>query len=211
MFSVYTPANPPKKRPRRANKPAGTSGLTAAAPTADYRPPLAPTSANNLSDTSRVEHHGAHENASNMTSETIKLSKAVDMLKDHGYKTVFEFMDAYLGADDPQQKAAATRLINNHGTKLLDHLHARRPALVEDWMASVNAIALEKEVKALSDRLRPQYGTQVSHILSDFSIDKLLKDASEVAPTLCSGLRSAGAMPDDMEDDTSRKEYRVVC
>ncbi|KAJ7054575.1 hypothetical protein C8F01DRAFT_995323 [Mycena amicta] len=132
------------------------------------------------------------------------------MLKENGFSTVFEFIDAYFGATEQQQKAAATRLINDHGIEILEHLHGRRPQLVDDWINSVQSAKLEKEVKKLAETLRPQYGDRVSTLLHDFSIDGLLTDAEAVAPTLFAGLRSAGAMPDDLEGGESRKEYRVI-
>ncbi|KAJ7061074.1 hypothetical protein C8F01DRAFT_950174, partial [Mycena amicta] len=126
------------------------------------------------------------------------------------FSTVFGFMDVFLGATDQQQKAAATRLINDHELELLEHLHGRRPELVNDWINGVQAEMLEKEVKKLAETLCLQYGERVTSILHDASIDGLLADAEAIAPTLFLGLRSAGAMPEDLTDNNSRKEHRAI-
>ncbi|KAJ7064171.1 hypothetical protein C8F01DRAFT_984216 [Mycena amicta] len=144
------------------------------------------------------------------SAETKKLAIAVEALKENGFSTVFGFMDAFVGATDQQQKAAATRLINDHGLELLEHLHGRRPELVNDWINGVQAEMLEKEVKKLAETLRLQYGERVTSILHDASIDGLLADAEAIAPTLFLGLRSAGAMPEDLADNNSRKEHRAI-
>ncbi|KAJ7061273.1 hypothetical protein C8F01DRAFT_1210307 [Mycena amicta] len=191
--AMYTPGKPPTQRKRRTTTAVRDAAMD------ENRPPLTPLSQNLPAAAANVS-----------SAETKKLAEAIELLKRHGFSTVFEFMDAYLGATDQQQKAAATRLINDHGVHLLEHLHGRRPELVNSWIESVQSEKLEKEVKKLAETLRPQYGERVTAILHDSSIDSLLLDAEAIAPTLFSGLRSAGAMPEDLADNSSRKEHRAI-
>nr|GAT48060.1 predicted protein [Mycena chlorophos] len=189
-FQVFTTDNPPTKRHRGPNK---------------SRPPLAPTNEN-----APPVHAPAAPPPPPSDPKTQMLEDAIRGVKSAGFDTMYQFLDSLFGATDRQQKAATTRLVNEHGVEILNHLNERRPELVADWMAAANKKILEQEVKVLAENLRPNYGERVMDTLQAFAVDDLLADAERLAPTLWHALKAAGAMPDDLESVDSRKEYRVV-
>lgn len=52
---------------------------------------------------------------------------------------------------------------------------------------------LAQEGKKLAEYLRPTQGLEVSEILQNFSLDKIMSEAENIAPTLCNVLRKVGS------------------
>ncbi|KAJ7212619.1 hypothetical protein GGX14DRAFT_564369 [Mycena pura] len=64
---------------------------------------------------------------------TARIQEALRALKDAGCKTTFQFFEEFFASTDPEISKRASRLVHDHGTELLDLLHAKQPALVKRW------------------------------------------------------------------------------
>ncbi|KAJ6610249.1 hypothetical protein B0H10DRAFT_1953961 [Mycena sp. CBHHK59/15] len=64
---------------------------------------------------------------------TARVHEALQSLKNAGCKSTYQFFEEFFGSTDRDISKHASRLLHDHGTDLLDLLHAKQPELVEKW------------------------------------------------------------------------------
>lgn len=91
-----------------------------------------------------------------------------------GYDSLFGFMDELPHISDQQISAQVSRMLGHHGEKILNGIHIRQPNLVSQWAVDVSSEILATEGWMLTDYLRPAQGSEVSSILQNFSLDRIM-------------------------------------
>jgi hypothetical protein len=137
-----------------------------------------------------VEEAKAADNEVQKRAEsTARISEVLGAVKKAGYGSLFEFMDELLTTRDQQQSSQVSRMLVAHGAELLDSIRARQPRVTNDWILLCSGEMIAAEGKWLADYLRPAQGQKVSHILENFSLERILRNAEAIAPTFCNVLR----------------------
>jgi hypothetical protein len=76
-------------------------------------------------------------------------------------------------------------MVSKHAPELLDLIQQRdNTASTATWIKDNFAKILASEVDVICSRLRPTRGGDVSEVLREFSLDRVLKEATTNAPNL---------------------------
>ncbi|KAJ6620918.1 hypothetical protein B0H10DRAFT_2355253 [Mycena sp. CBHHK59/15] len=136
---------------------------------------------------------------------TARVHEALQSLKNAGCKSTYQFFEEFFGSTDRDISKHASGLLHDHGTDLLDLLHAKQPELVEKWALKVSLPVIAAEGTKLSDLLRPDSTKDFSSRLETWSLDKMLSEATIAAPNLCELLMLMG-----MTSDVGREDNKLV-
>ncbi|KAJ7466342.1 hypothetical protein FB451DRAFT_1040886 [Mycena latifolia] len=142
---------------------------------------------------------------------TERVQQALKALKDAGCKSTYQFFEDFFASTDREVSRQASRFMTEHGTDLLDLLHAKRPEIVEKWALKVSLPVIAAEGQKLSDLLRPDRSTSFSSRLETWSLDKMLSEAMIAAPNLCELLMLMGMTSDVGRDDNKLVLVTVLC
>jgi hypothetical protein len=94
------------------------------------------------------------------------------------------------------------------GSDLLESIRQRQPEMAHAWATKTTAEILARESIKLAANLRPQQNCGVTDVLQQFSLQRIMRDAEELAPTLCELLRAIG-MPETVPT-AERKDRDLV-
>ncbi|KAJ6572357.1 hypothetical protein B0H10DRAFT_1740381, partial [Mycena sp. CBHHK59/15] len=142
---------------------------------------------------------------------TARVHEALQSLKNAGCKSTYQFFEEFFGSTDRDISKHASRLLHDHGTDLLDLLHAKQPELVEKWALKVSLPVIAAEGTKLSDLLRPDSTKDFSSRLETWSLDKMLSEATIAAPNLCELLMLMGMTSDVGREDNKLVLVTVLC
>ncbi|KAJ7101048.1 hypothetical protein C8R44DRAFT_888014 [Mycena epipterygia] len=136
---------------------------------------------------------------------TDRVQAALQAVKDAGCKSTYQFFEDFFTSTDRETSRQASRLMSEHGTDLLDLLHAKRPELVEKWALKVALPVIAAEGERLSALLRPDHTKSFTSRLETWSLEKMLSEAMIAAPNLCELLMLMG-----MTNDVGRDNNKLV-
>ncbi|KAJ7211651.1 hypothetical protein GGX14DRAFT_362380 [Mycena pura] len=140
-----------------------------------------------------------------------RIQEALRALKHAGCKTTFQFFEEFFASTDPEISKRASRLVHDHGTELLNLLHAKQPALVERWALRVSIPVIAAEGQALADLLRPDTTRDFTSRLETWSLERMLTEATVAAPNLCELLMAMGMTSDVGREDNKLVLVTVLC
>lgn len=106
-----------------------------------------------------------------------------------GYSSLAEFLIKLMATKDRAQSSQVSQMLIQHGDRVLNHIRERQPAIVNAWAVRLSGEILAKEGKKLAEYLRPAKGQEVSEVLANFSLERILADAEQLAPNFCMLLR----------------------
>jgi hypothetical protein len=125
-----------------------------------------------------------------------------------GYSTLFSFMKAVYSTQNQHMSSQVTQMVSKHATELLDLVQNRDSTTsTTTWVKHNFARILASEVDIICSRLRPTRGGDVSDVLREFSLDRVLRNVNTDAPNLqeiVSGLLG------HQEGEASKKQKDVV-
>ncbi|KAJ2913990.1 hypothetical protein MD484_g6417, partial [Candolleomyces efflorescens] len=138
-----------------------------------------------------------------------QLSDALKSLKELGYSTLFSFMKAVYTTKNQHMSSQVTQMVSKHAPELLDLIQQRdNTASTAAWIKDNFAKILASEVDFICSRLRPTRGGDVSEVLREFSLDRVLKEATTNAPNLS---EIVSGLLGHQEGEISKKKKDVVC
>lgn len=111
---------------------------------------------------------------------------------EHGFTSLWDFIAHLFATRDSHVSSQMTKLVDTHGTEMLDSMHKRSPEVVTAWATGITMEAVASEGSRLAQLLRPQDGS-LSAQLAGWSLASTLAKAKEVAPTIYQLLQAAGS------------------
>jgi hypothetical protein len=120
-----------------------------------------------------------------------RLQHVLASVTDAGF-TLYEFLDELMHTRDRGISSQVSQMLILRGSDLLESICQRQPKMAHAWAAKTTAEKLARESSKLAERLRPQQNRGVTHVLEEFSLTRIMRDAEELAPTLCELLRAVG-------------------
>ncbi|KIJ42067.1 hypothetical protein M422DRAFT_171500 [Sphaerobolus stellatus SS14] len=130
-------------------------------------------------------------------NETVRIQAVLGAMKEHGFKTVWQFCETFLATKHPQLSSQVTQLIRDHHPEIQHALARRDPVQHSELAIETVKGVIQSEIAALAELLRRQEKTAVSDILDAFSetgLESGLASAAsieETAPTLVEMLRES--------------------
>lgn len=129
-------------------------------------------------------------------ADAYRLKTAIVGIKaDHGFTTVFDFLERLFATNDPRLSSQVTKLIDTHGQEILAAMPAQSGA-VDEWAIETTLKTVAEEGRKLAKMLRPPEGRLT-----------VLLEAKQTAPTICLFLRAAGM---HSEKGTVRKDRDIM-
>ncbi|KAJ7706671.1 hypothetical protein B0H17DRAFT_1287236 [Mycena rosella] len=144
-------------------------------------------------------------------ARTVRVREALQKLKEAGCSSTYGFFEDFFASTDREISRQASRLMGEHGTDLLDLLHAKRPDVVEKWALRVSLPVIAAEGEKLSTLLRPDHTQSFTSRLETWSVDKMLAEAMIAAPNLCELLMLMGMTSDVGREDNKLVLVTVLC
>ena len=129
------------------------------------------------------EVHRAEENAS--------LQRVLASVTDAGF-TLYGFLDELMNTKDRATSSQVSQMLITKGSDLLNSIRRCQPKMAHAWAAKTTAEILARERTKLTENLRPRQNCGVADVLQQFSLQRIMNDAEELAPTLCELLRAIG-------------------
>ncbi|KIM89791.1 hypothetical protein PILCRDRAFT_2082 [Piloderma croceum F 1598] len=120
-----------------------------------------------------------------------RLQHVLASVMDAGF-TLYEFLDELMHTRDRGISSQVSQMLILRGSDLLESIRQRQLKMAHAWAAKTTAEMLARESLKLAERLRPQQNREVTHVLEEFSLTRIMHDAEELAPTLCELLRAVG-------------------
>ncbi|KAG6914065.1 hypothetical protein DXG01_002687 [Tephrocybe rancida] len=108
-----------------------------------------------------------------------------------GFDTMHQMFHEVLTTRHPVRASQVSKMILNHGTDILDTVRDIQPGVAHDWMLSGTAQLVDAEMDLLVDLFCPTQGTHIEDVLNGFSMQKVLQDAQNLAPSLMTVLQQA--------------------
>ncbi|KAJ6608768.1 hypothetical protein B0H10DRAFT_1955192 [Mycena sp. CBHHK59/15] len=136
---------------------------------------------------------------------TARVKEALGGHKKAGCKSTYQFFEEFFGSTDRDISKHASRLMHDHGTDLLDLLHAKRPELVEKWALKISLLVIAAEGARLAAALRPDPEKSYTSRLETWSLAEMLAEAMIAAPNLCELLMLMG-----MTSDVGREDNKLA-
>lgn len=136
---------------------------------------------------------------------SLRVRASLEALKNAGCTTTYQFFEDFFASTDQQVSRQASRLLSDHGTDLLDLLHAKRPDVVERWAMEASLPIIAAEGKNLADLLRPDPEHSYTSRLESWSLETMISKATIAAPNLCELLMLMG-----MTSDVGRQDNKLV-
>lgn len=97
-----------------------------------------------------------------------------------------------------------------HGDSLLDLIRERQPSLVNRWAVKASGEIIGKEARKLAEYLHPAQGQEVSEVLANISLERILSDAEKMAPKFCDLLRMVSTKENTSPDAEEQKDHDLV-
>jgi hypothetical protein len=137
---------------------------------------------------------------------TPKTELATDLAT--GYN-MFSFLESTFQTTDQQLGSQLTKMVNRHAPQLLTMVRERDQSTGSlEWIKTTHGLILAEEMDAITGYLRPAQKSDVSTVLKEFSLDKLLRISEDVAPHIHElVLKLLG----HNEGQATRKHKDVVC
>ncbi|KAJ6620910.1 hypothetical protein B0H10DRAFT_2215651 [Mycena sp. CBHHK59/15] len=142
---------------------------------------------------------------------TARVKEALGGHKKASCKSTYQFFEEFFGSTDRDISKHASRLMHDHGTDLLDLLHAKRPELVEKWALKISLPVIAAEGARLAAALRPDPEKSYTSRLETWSLAEMLAEAMIAAPNLCELLMLMGMTSDVGREDNKLVLVTVLC
>ena len=127
------------------------------------------------------------------------------------YNTLYGFLADLMTTKDQQQSAQVSKMLLSHGVELLDHIERRQPKTINHWITQRVGDMLAIEGQKLVEYLRPAQGQEITEVLRNFSLERILMKAECIVPMLCGALRNVGRNDGvDLVEGKSRKDKDLV-
>ncbi|TEB26220.1 hypothetical protein FA13DRAFT_1795848 [Coprinellus micaceus] len=111
--------------------------------------------------------------------------ESVELLRERGHETLFKFLKSLYTTRDQQLSGQVSKMVGHHAEELLEFIQARdSTAKTADWVKENFAKVLASEMDGVTQLLRPQRNGEVSVVLDEFSLEKLLENTEGIAPNL---------------------------
>ncbi|KAG1851455.1 hypothetical protein DFJ58DRAFT_728906 [Suillus subalutaceus] len=195
-FHIYTPQEPPKKRAQLVAWQFTASEMAAEQTCLVSERKSQDAAAAQTALRRAHEEHAAH------------LGNALHGIKDAGFGSLAEFLVEMMHTTDQQHSAHISRTLGTHGQQLLEGIHIRQPGITNSWVTSTASQLLINEGKKLAAFLHPPSGQEVSELLSNWSLERILVKAKKLAPTLCTFLCHVSMDPRLISE---RRDLDLVC
>jgi hypothetical protein len=114
-----------------------------------------------------------------------RVAHVLTSVSEIGYGSLAEFLIELMATKDWAQLSQVSQMLIKHRERVLDHIRERQPAIMNAWAVRVSGEALAKEGKKLAEYLHPAQGQEVSEVLANFSLERILVDAEKMAPNFC--------------------------
>jgi preprotein translocase subunit Sec63 len=100
-------------------------------------------------------------------------------------------------------------MVGHHADELLEFIKARDSTTkTADWVKENFAKVLASEMDGVTQLLRPQRNGEVSTVLDEFSLEKLLENTEGIAPNL---RQLVSDLLGYEQDQVTKKKKDVVC
>jgi hypothetical protein len=141
---------------------------------------------------------------------TKRVAQVLAAVSETGYGSLAEFLTDLMTTKDRVQSSQVSKMLIHHGDRLLDLVHERQPALVNDWAVTLSGQILAKEANILADYLHPPQGQEVSEVLATFSLDRILSNARKLVPHFCDLLQKVCMKEKSSTETNKRKDCDLV-
>ena len=103
-------------------------------------------------------------------------------------------------------------MLRHHREAILNSIHAHQPNLANTWAVNVCGEILAQEGKKLANYLYPSKGTLVSDVLENFTLERILSEAEQIASMLCQILCLVSTSPkSDGTDNEIHLDGNLIC
>ena len=102
-----------------------------------------------------------------------------------GYETLYAFVDELLNVHDQQFSSRIANMLDQHGEEILNSIRDCQPDIVKQWAVGVSGEILAEEGQWLAKYLQPRDNQTTSDLLQQFSLERIMSEAEDIAPTLC--------------------------
>jgi hypothetical protein len=106
-----------------------------------------------------------------------------------GHQSLYDFVDKLLNVRNQQLSSCISKMHGQHGEVILNSIWACQPDVAEHWAVGISGEILTEEGQRLAKFLQPQDGQATSDLLQQFSLERTMSEAEDIAPTLCQLLR----------------------
>jgi hypothetical protein len=118
--------------------------------------------------------------------QTMKqITHVLAAVSETGYRSLAKFLTDLMTTKDQVQSSQVSKMLIQHGDNFLDLIREQQLSMASGWALRVSGEIIGKEAKKLADYFRPEQGQEVSEVLANFSLDRILSDAEEMAPNFC--------------------------
>ncbi|KAJ7429717.1 hypothetical protein FB451DRAFT_950329, partial [Mycena latifolia] len=122
----------------------------------------------------------------------VRILASLEALRNAGCTSTYQFFEDFFASTNREISRQASRLLSDHGSDLLDLMHAKRPDVVERWALKTSLPVIAAEGKKLADLLRPDAAQTYTSRLKTWSLEKMIAEATIAAPNLCELLMLMG-------------------
>ncbi|KAJ7692638.1 hypothetical protein B0H14DRAFT_2419764, partial [Mycena olivaceomarginata] len=151
------------------------------------------------------------EEAQRKAEATYRITQVLGAAKAAGYRTLHEFLSELITTKDQHQSSQVSQMLIFHGHELLDLIRKRQPEMVSQWISKAAGGVLAEEGTQLAQLLRPPQGQSVTATLQSFSLERILADAEDIAPTLCALLKMlTRGCDEDTVNSAGRRDVDLV-
>jgi hypothetical protein len=127
-----------------------------------------------------------------------------------GYETLYAFVDELLNIRDQQFSSRVSNMLGQHGEEILNSIRARQPDIVKQWAVGISGEILAEEGQRLAKYLQPRDNQTTSDLLQQFSLERIMSEAEDIAPTLCRLLRQISTKNQSEDKEKVRKNHSLV-
>ncbi|KAJ7450876.1 hypothetical protein FB451DRAFT_1146240 [Mycena latifolia] len=135
----------------------------------------------------------------------VRILASLEALRNAGCTSTYQFFEDFFASTNREISRQASRLLSDHGSDLLDLMHAKRPDVVERWALKTSLPVIAAEGKKLTDLLRPDAAQTYTSRLKTWSLEKMIAEATIAAPNLCELLMLMG-----MTSDVGRQDNKLI-
>ncbi|KZT27989.1 hypothetical protein NEOLEDRAFT_1154640 [Neolentinus lepideus HHB14362 ss-1] len=98
--------------------------------------------------------------------------------------TLNTFLMSLFESTEQQISSQTSRFLITHGPEFLATLHEKKASVMQTYTENAAQRVTQKEAKALEQYMRPPDGQTVTDLLESWSLDQVLQNSKELAPTL---------------------------
>jgi hypothetical protein len=144
------------------------------------------------------------------TDEKSRIEQVLGSVTAAGYQSLYDFVDELLNVHNQQLSSRVSKMLGQHGEAILNSIQARQPDVAKHWAVGISGEILSEEGQRLTKFLQPRDGQATSDLLQQFSLERIMSEAEDIAPTLCQLLRRIATKEKPEEKGKIRKNSSLV-